>query len=401
MFRPAFVCSLISLVAAFAVADDLVVRQSRPQKLLVLTNGQVFGGQLISRTDGYDVILPNGRMYVSSDRIRFLATSMQDAYEKMSDSVQHKTPANHVEMARWCYNNGLMGSARRELLDALHLDPDFRLAQSMLAALTREAKQVEAKAKSTEEILTKMSAQRLGVTDRRSLGGLPVQTARDFTIRIQTLLSNKCGNAKCHSGGRSEFQFVNTRRSSSVVIAEQNLASILKQIDLNQPESSPLLVKAESMHGGARSPLFSGRAGGSQLQLLKDWVHEVSSELNPTVLTSAVQNPAVSNPISGVRHSTVSMNGYQRAPDVRNNGFSAVNQASLETNRSEVKRSIEDDHELMNVPGMPSDGIKVQTRSKTETDGKFGQAALEAVRDNPFDPMIFNRRYHGHARSSR
>lgn len=371
MFRLVFLCSLICLVPAFAVADELVLRAAKPQKLLVLNSGQVFGGRLISRTDGYDVILPTGRMYVSSDRIRFLATSMQDAYEKMSNSVQHKTPLVHVQMARWCLTNKLPSSARRELLDALHLDPDYNLARTMLEGLTRQAKQAEANAASAQDVNAQMAAQRAGITDRRSLGGLPVKTARTFTVRIQTLLSNNCGNAKCHSGGRSSFQFVNIRRSSSVVIAEQNLASILQQIDLAEPQSSPLLVKAAAMHGGARSPLFPGRAGGAQLQMLQDWVNEVSSELNP--LSGA--SPS---------RSTGRENQYNRSE--REDENQLVKQVS---------------HQLNSSTATPIDGIKIQQRSKTETDGQFGQAAREAVRDNPFDPMIFNRRYHGQTRSSR
>ncbi|MEP3481967.1 MAG: hypothetical protein ABJZ55_22180 [Fuerstiella sp.] len=336
-----------------------------------MNNGQVFGGRLIARTDGYDVILPSGRMYVSSDRIRFLATSMQDAYEKMSNSVQNRTPTIHVQMARWCLTNGLHSAARRELLDALHLDPDYRLAQTMLEGLARQAKRAEANAASSQDIVAQMSAQRTGVSDRRSLGGLPVGTARTFTVRIQTLLSNNCGNAKCHSGGQSTFQFVNTRRSSSVVIAEQNLASILKQIDLADPASSPLLVKAASMHGGARSPLFSGRSGRAQMQMLQDWVNEVSDELNPLASSSGSRS--------------VDRESQFGIPDQMNRA-NPIQQASYEPD--------------VTVSG-PADELKIQQRSKTETDGQFGQAAREAVRDNPFDPMIFNRRYHGQAGLSR
>ena len=371
MFRLALLCLVACFVTAFVVADELVLRPAQPRKLLVMNNGQVFGGQLIARTDGYDVILPSGRMYVSSDRIRFLATGIQDAYEKMSNSIQNRTPTTHVQMARWCLTNGLRSTARRELLDALHLDPEYRLAQTMLEALVRQAKRAEANAASSQDIIAQMSAQRTGVSDRRSLGGLPVGTARTFTIRIQTLLSNNCGNAKCHSGGQTTFQFVNTRRSSSVVIAEQNLASILKQIDLAEPSKSPLLVKAASMHGGARAPLFSGRSGRAQMQMLQDWVKEVSSELNPSASSTR-----------------------SRSAD-RESQFATTDQVNVANpiQQTSYKPSM--------LVSKPSDELKIQKRSKTETDGQFEQAAREAVRDNPFDPMIFNRRYHGQAGLSR
>ena len=368
MFRLVFLCLFAAQLTTSVVADELVLRKPKSKKLLVLNSGQVFGGQLVSRTDGYDVILPSGRVYVSSDRVRFLATSMQDAYEKMSASVKYKTPALHVEMARWCLTNGLPTFARNELLDALHLDPDYSLAQSMLNSLTKQAKQSAVKKSAAQDLLTTMAVQSAGIAERRSLGGLPVQTARTFTARVQTLLSNKCGNAKCHSGGRSDFQFVNTRRASSVVVSEQNLASVLRQIDLKNPQNSALLLKAASMHGGARSPLFSGRAGGSQLRLLQDWVNEVSSEFNPSLAT--VQLSDSKNPAGSIDREHESL---------------PVTQASYELNPSTQP---------------PVDGTKIQQRSKIETNEQFRQAANVAARSNPFDPMIFNRRYHGQTRSS-
>ena len=375
MFRLVFLCLFAAQLTTSVVADELVLRKPKSKKLLVLNSGQVFGGQLVSRTDGYDVILPSGRVYVSSDRVRFLATSMQDAYEKMSASVKYKTPALHVEMARWCLTNGLPTFARNELLDALHLDPDYSLAQSMLNSLTKQAKQSAVKKSADQDLLTTMAVQSAGIAERRSLGGLPVQTARTFTARVQTLLSNKCGNAKCHSGGRSDFQFVNTRRASSVVVSEQNLASVLRQIDLKNPQNSALLLKAASMHGGARLPLFSGRAGGSQLRLLQDWVNEVSSEFNPSLATvhpslATAQLSDSKNPAGSIDREHESL---------------PVTQASYELNPSTQP---------------PVDGTKIQQRSKIETNEQFRQAANVAARSNPFDPMIFNRRYHGQTRSS-
>lgn len=367
MTRSVLVCLLIFSAAAYVVGDDVVIRKAKSQKLLVLNSGRVFGGQLIARTDGYDVILPSGRMYISSDRIRFIASSMQDAYEKMSDSVQHKTPSIHVQMARWCLTNGLQSQARRELLNALHLDPDHGLARSMLESIVRQQRKSNTEQDTNVDVVAKMAAQRAGIVDRRSLGGLPVESARNFTVRIQSLLSNNCGNVKCHGGSKNQFAFTHIGRGSSVVIAEQNLASVLRQINLSDPENSPLLVKAQSMHGGARSPLFSGRSGRAHLKILQDWVDEVASEMNPS--GSGV----------GVTNATP-----------KSTSISAGNQNIIPAG-----------FESESITELPIDGVKTKQRTKSETDGKFGKAALEAVRNDPFDPMIFNRRYHGQTRSSR
>lgn len=363
----ALLCTMTFTAVDLTAEEDIVMRKTAPQKLLVLNSGQVFGGQLMARTDGYDVILPSGRLYVSSDRIRFIASSMQDAYEKMSASVQHKTPAVHVQMARWCLTNGLHSQARRELLDAMHLDPDHGLARSMLESLARQERAASAKLKTTPDVVSIMAAHQVGIIDRRSLGGLPIDTARTFTVRIQSLLSKNCGNAKCHGGNDNSFAFTNIRGASSVIIAEQNLAAVLKQISLTDPERSPLLIKAQTLHGGARSPSFSGRVGSAQLQSLRDWVNEVSTELVPSHTASSQQTAAVNTRSIPSHSQKTAPVGYQT-------------ESTTQT---------------------PVDGVTIQQRQKSETDGEFGRAALEAVRNDPFDPMIFNRRYHGETRSSR
>jgi len=75
---------------------------------------------------------------------------------------------------------------------------------------------------------------------------------------------------------------------------------------------------------------------------------------------------------------------------------------ALETDQQDQSQALEQaNYESDLSSAIPVDGIKIQQRTKTETDGQFGKAAREAIRDNPFDPMIFNRRYHGQTRSSR
>lgn len=369
MARSLFLLLIVAATSPLGVSDDLVVRKEKPRKLLVLNNGQVVDGHLSPRTDGYDVVLPAGRMYVSNNNIRFIATSMQDAYDKMSASLPQKTPSVHVQMARWCLRNQLQKQARRELLDALHLDPDYTTARTMLESLARRKKKIEQSEAQRATKPASATVQSADVVDRRSLGGLPAEAARTFAVSIQTLISNRCGNTRCHGGDRNEFQFTHTGRGSTVVIAEQNLAAVLKQIDVKEPAESPLLKYAESMHGGARSPLFNGRTGRSQLQLLKDWVKEISIEINPALASAARQKPSPAN---------LGDSALQRSDD-------AVTMVSHRAS-SDVRLG---------------DEFKMRPKRKSDTDKQFGQAARQATRKDPFDPMIFNHRYHGGTRPSR
>ncbi len=65
------------------------------------------------------------------------------------------------------------------------------------------------------------------------------------------------------------------------MVSEQNLAAVLKQIDLSSPAQSPILAVGQGAHGGSNIPLFRGRAGGVQQKILRDWVLSVAVDSNP------------------------------------------------------------------------------------------------------------------------
>ncbi|MEQ9406800.1 MAG: hypothetical protein RIK87_03705 [Fuerstiella sp.] len=335
-------------------AEDLLLRdrQAPQERLLVLNSGRVVSGRLTARTGGYDVALPAGRMFVSSEQIRFTADGMDQAYQMMRDSFTERTPDVHLELARWCLSNRLPANARREILDALHLDPYRDDARLMLEKLVREQKrtavsvtpQVDLAALTMPELLP----------ERRSLGGLPKEAARTFTQRIQPMVSSKCGNARCHGTGQNRFTVVPIRDRSTTHIAEQNLAAILNQIDFQQPLQSPLLEATTGLHGGSRQLLFSGRSGGLQAETLREWVLDVAQELGPseTAARSVFQTSATEVP---ERHSN------SDSPDV-SSVYDALPQAR---------------------------------RVAGAADDEFLNRAAEATRHDDFDPATFNRRYHG------
>ena len=136
---------LIATIAIFAVAghspaaDDLPLRnRNAEQQILILNDWNVVKGRFTRRTGGVDVALNPGRMFIAERQIRFQATSMEDAYLKMRSSIQNLTPTNHIDLSRWCSANKLPTFARKELLDALFLNPDHETARLMLESLTRE-----------------------------------------------------------------------------------------------------------------------------------------------------------------------------------------------------------------------------------------------------------------------
>lgn len=356
MFRLlTFLVLLASIsVDTLCAEDELVLRdpkQAKPE-FLVLHNGRVVKGRLIPGPGGYDVVLPAGRLFVPAVQIRFAANSMDDAYQKMKDSVVERTPATHLELARWCLTNQLPTKARREILDALHLDPYSQTASRMLEDLVREQKRASVTVtRNDADGAAQDSDDDMLLTDRRSLGGLPAHLAQTFTRRIQPIVASKCGNAGCHGGNRTSFVVSPIRTRSTAHLAEQNLAAILKQIDLREPLKSPLLRAAEGAHGGSRTLLFSGRSGRTQMQLLRKWVYDTARELNPESALSGHISATPSTPSTTLTES---------------GGDQAATPASLESLRGDEGRS----------------------------DSEFLTAANIAARHDDFDPGEFNRRFH-------
>lgn len=384
---------LISLIVwaltshSVALGDELPLRVAVPNnELLVLNDGQVVDGRLTPRTGGYDVAFPNGRMFISSDRIRFRASGMEDAYLKMRASIQNLTPTAHLEIARWCVANRLPGQARRELLDALHLDPDLEAAKRMLEGLLREQQRSAeaermADAERTRQIIEDVN-HGLPLPQRRSLGGLPKDMALVFTRNIQPLLSNKCGNARCHGAREQGFRLTAVRGNSSAMIAEQNLAAVLNHLDLQNPERSPLLQATQGLHGGSRQLLFSGQTGGRQLDLLRDWVTRVSQDLGGGEASAAPAIQAVNHFMAGetsqIRTAEFHQNEAMESPATLVN--SLPSQPQQQTGSENLSAVITNPHSTM--------------RTTDDTDQKFLQEAAAAARRDKFDPDIFNRQFH-------
>ena len=330
--------------------------------ILVLADGKVMNDRFLPRPDGYEVEVQGGRMFIESERVRFIARNFEDAHQRMRSSFTELTPQSHMELARWCLTNKREDLARREVLDALHKDPNRIDAQRLLQSLV---KQNEGAPKSpggsglTE--FPSLASPSGPVPEARSLAGLSRSVAQDFTRHVQPILMNKCSNAGCH-GTRSisSFQLTPSNRGTSVSIAERNLAAVMKQIDLTRPSSSPLLTTLEGNHANSSTPIFRGRSGAVQMKTLRDWVGAVSNDIAPE------------------------MNEEVRERQER------IQLASMSKTHEPESDSATDEST------MAHHGRVLTT---TETDVRFLQKASRANARDAFDPSKFNQQFYKSTRT--
>lgn len=341
-------CALLACACVLALGQESPVRP-RPVSLLVLKNGRVVDGRITPRPGGYDVVKGLGRMYVASETVRFEARDLADAYRKLRSTYTEFTPAVHLQIARWCIANNQVNSARQELLDALHLEPNNTIARAMLKRLEAQA---TAQTKTPVKTIAERRMDQFLRTDHESLGGLTDPQAAAFVSRVQPILERRCGNSSCHgSASPSDFVLTRTRGRSSQLVAQRNLAAVLKQVDLANPGESPLLRVMETPHTRDGRPVMPGRAGRIQKQIIVDWVNSLAAAESPSTPQTAAK--AVARTASSGR----------RQPSA--------------SPRAPVKQL---------TPPAPT--VRPE-------DQKLLEKIRRSNADDPFDPAEFNRKHHG------
>jgi hypothetical protein len=101
---------------------------------------------------------------------------------------------------------------------------------------------------------------------------LSVEALSLFATRVQPILMNTC--VSCHASGRAgAFRLTRAYESGTVNrrAAQQNLAAVLTQVNLERPAASPLLLKAVSVHGEASQAPLKNRQTPA-FHTLEEWV---------------------------------------------------------------------------------------------------------------------------------
>jgi hypothetical protein len=253
--------------------------------VMVLKTGQLVEGRISPSPGGYLVELPKGNYLVPLERVSVVAEDRHGAYKKLKAAQQTLTPDFQVALARWCIAWKLYEEARVELRDALVAEPEHEEARQMYAKLHQLMHPEQQSATKPKP----KTAEGFQQSEPESLAGLSPETAKQYVIRVQPLLLNRCGNAGCHgpSSGQ-EFELTHIRgRLNKQTIA--NLEMVLKFVDLSSPEESKLLTTPSGTHGKNGKPIFYGSAGEQNLETLKDWITQAAGELK----ADAPQKPNV------------------------------------------------------------------------------------------------------------
>jgi len=316
--------------------------------VIVLRGGQVLKGKITRAGDFYHVVVPRGEIRVRAGRVAYECETVEEAYRRRRAAIRVGSAEEHIELARWCQHNGLLSAAAGELADAMAADPDNpmipHLERRLKAALepvpsrTTAAKDRQAGGPTVEELAEMV---------RR----MPPGSVETFTGSVQPLLLNSCTSGGCHgSPSGSGYRLMRGRpgRPLSRRVTQRNLHATLEWIDRKRPDQSRLLVEAVRPHGTAEKPALT-KKDAEKYQQIVQWVHAVAQRDRPVHRDARLPK--------GVSEKRATA------------GLSAS-------------------------AGWPSTSDPSTGRS-AGTPVKRGARIERFVPVDPFDPEIFNRRYHG------
>ncbi|MDZ4657808.1 MAG: hypothetical protein SH868_09560 [Bythopirellula sp.] len=297
----------------FVAAAELV--PGVPQRgLLVLANGSVIEGTIALDGDYYGVVLEKGKLQIRVDQVDFFCETMAEAYarRKARRIGQSPTVDAHLEVAQWCLQHGLFEFAMAELAEARMIDP-----QHPLLSL------VERRLAQTKELASRVAPPAAAISDDRgspvvdehvrpavaseeaqtSFGEIPVWARTEFIKRIQPMMVHSCANSGCHLPNSPQEMRVDRNALNGVGnpdLIHRNLAAVIAEVDLANPEASRLLTLGATAHGkpGVEQ---SRPLTPHQLEIVRAWVTQLALRESP--LKETEKQPRVAQIVLGMNSS--------------------------------------------------------------------------------------------------
>ncbi len=406
---PAFFVTLVisSIVGLNFAAETRPVENGR--ELLVLRNGRILEGRIAKLEDHYLVDLPDGEINVRSAEVDFICRNLEEGYQRKRSVTQIGDWRGHLDLARWCFKHEMRDHAVAELAAAEAISPN----NPMLGALRRQMEPVAdppAKSEKTPTPEDSVSNQELD----RMVRGLPPRTMESFTQTVQPMLMNSCTMAGCHgpqSATNLKLFRVSAGEGTYRRLTQRNLYTVLQYVDRENPAQSPLLTLPAAPHGTAKKAIYTNRQPGQYLRIAQ-WVmalgtNDRSAPPEMPVNGESPQNLSNMSPSELETPPRLLSREAQRAKPLpaagksrrqplsgADSGEREVEPASyqeppaefLQSNFSRPGSAI---HSAKTVsPPVSSLGLppmqKVQHGAPLPREGS----------KDPFDPEIFNRRYH-------
>ena len=334
---------LVSLAGSNLVTDSQVFGSdaARTGPCVLLKNDHVLFGSAYQRGEFVVIEKQDGsRLQIARAKVACWADSPRGLYRFRVDNRQTHGIKAHLQEARWCMRYQMPDLATKELQAAYRLDPYNQEAEHIAKQLRRASE--KPRVESLDPVLPNAPSGTVRLASHEqpvdAQQGVDSHALQRFARHIQPLLLNRC--AGCHSNESDrdwELQAPAFGSRPSARITTKNLTATLRYVDVKDPEKSELLARAIDGHAG--KTLTLGTRAAKPTQSLQIWLR-------------SIRGSGVSQ--SGGRQSLPTVIDAQAMPQARDAEDSTSGEA----------------------PSGPEEVTRLPTVS------------------NPFDPEIFNRRFH-------
>lgn len=360
-------------------------------QVVVLENGRIIAGRITPSPEGYWLERPAGRLLIEKSQVRCVAPDFRGAYRQLRERRGEADVEACVALAEWCWGLRLYEEARNEYRQALLVEPERADLQRRLARL--------------DETLADLARQKndpVAAAEPDAVAGLTRATVTQFTARVQPMLVNKC--LKCHhpASGR-EFTIVPIRIGSPVhrSVAEQNVRSVLKQLDLDRPLDSALLKSMDVGHGGASNGASAGAATAEQRRTVELWIQDVARDRRTAPLNSTATQASFANVASrsgGAESSAGSPHDVKPIkPSAATESPASSTRKSTSTaepSRSDANRIVDNNvmPAVLEEISPPAESPKSRSNPSARSWTRDDAGETKAPRRDAFDPQRFNDR---------
>lgn len=232
-------------------------------KVIVLENEKTLDGDIEKVGEQFRIRRALGETWIPASQVLMLCKNNEDAYKFVRGRSNLNDPDERIKLAHWCHMHGLEEEALQEVQAAVDLRPDHSSSKRLLKNLQQQRQEVKAgRNPGTSPVL-----QQTGRIPDVELTG---EALSRFSSHVQPILMNSC--ASCHATGRGgNFRLVRSDDNANSRATQFNAASVLSQVNMQQPESSLFLTRALTLHGTMNQPPFRNRQSPAY-RALEEWV---------------------------------------------------------------------------------------------------------------------------------
>jgi hypothetical protein len=397
---------LACCVGTPAMGEEPASVDSSPRDgVLLLRNGEIIQGRITRTGDFCLVVVPNGELRVKVSDIDARCDSLEDGYQLKRSLIRLGTAQEHLQLGQWCERHGLLDRAEEELAAAAAAEPNHPMV-GLLRRRIEIARQPAAQAKPPAETVTAgVSLEDLD----RMVRGLPPGVVESFTQSVQPILVNNCTASGCHgprSGGHYSLMKIPAGHPAGRRVTQRNLHATLQWVDRKNPSASPLLKVPLGPHGTAKAAIF-GKTQAAEQRRLVEWVYQLDQgESQPTPARVDAQDPQLHQampspdqpgaaPLAEPPENLPSSNEGIRPLQIGPCPFDGSDAALAPVGRLQAMSPTEPGAVPARGPRRVDDPQRGRFEPPSRSPSKRGEPPQGFVPADPFDPEIFNRRYHG------